>query len=201
VTECHTLIAKKSPPRLPRPSASSRHVARHGGLGDAETHHQKFTMDPRRTPEKVLTGHPYDQNDGLRWKSSGARRASDPVLDIAKALTSRHGASARLSRAGRQSGCRAIAATNARTKSKTVDPKGESTGDEFGCARARRFDGAARSIPTAAQRGFAVRCLGPPRMMRLSRSPSLAGYRQPIKPPTNSHGSSCEEPQLPIAVA
>jgi hypothetical protein len=61
VTECHTLIAKKSPPRLPRPSASSRHVARHGGLGDAETQHQKFTMDPRRTPEKVLTGHPYDQ--------------------------------------------------------------------------------------------------------------------------------------------
>src|SRR5271155_977327 len=33
VSECHGLIAKKSPPRLPRPSASSRHVARHGGLG------------------------------------------------------------------------------------------------------------------------------------------------------------------------
>ena len=61
VTESHGLIAKKNPPRLPRPSASSRHVARHGGLGDAETEHQKFTMDPRRTPEKVLTGHPYDQ--------------------------------------------------------------------------------------------------------------------------------------------
>ena len=33
----------------------------HGGLGNAETEHQKFTMDPRCTPEKVLTGHPYDQ--------------------------------------------------------------------------------------------------------------------------------------------
>src|SRR5208337_3169567 len=61
VTERHGLIAKKSPPRLPRPSASSRHVARYRGLGDAETQHLKFTMDPRRTPEKVLTGHPYDQ--------------------------------------------------------------------------------------------------------------------------------------------
>jgi hypothetical protein len=61
VTERHGLIAKKSPPRLPRPPALSRHVARHGCLGDAETEHQKFTMDPRRTPEKVLTGHPYDQ--------------------------------------------------------------------------------------------------------------------------------------------
>jgi hypothetical protein len=41
--------------------ASCRHVARHGGLGDAETEHQMFTMDPRRTPQKVLAGHPYDQ--------------------------------------------------------------------------------------------------------------------------------------------
>ena len=61
VTERHGLIAKKSPPRLSRPSASCRQVARHGGLGDAETEHQKLTMDPWRTPEKVLTGHPYDQ--------------------------------------------------------------------------------------------------------------------------------------------
>ena len=35
--------------------------ARTGGLGDAETEHQKFTMDPRRTPEKVLTRHLCDQ--------------------------------------------------------------------------------------------------------------------------------------------
>ena len=61
MTERHGLIAKKSPPRLSRPSASCGHVARYGGLGDAETEHQKFTMDPWRTPEKVLTGHPYDQ--------------------------------------------------------------------------------------------------------------------------------------------
>ena len=61
VTERHGLIAKESPPRWSRPSASRGHVARHGGLGDAETEHQKFTMDPRRTPEKVVTGHPYDQ--------------------------------------------------------------------------------------------------------------------------------------------
>ena len=34
------------------------------------------------------------------------------------------------SRAGRWSGCRASLATSARTRSKTADPKGESTGDE-----------------------------------------------------------------------
>ena len=55
--ECSGLIAKKSPPRLSRPSASSGHVARHRCLGDAETEHQKFTMDPRRSPQKVLAGH------------------------------------------------------------------------------------------------------------------------------------------------
>jgi hypothetical protein len=54
----HTgLIAKKSPPQLCWPSACYRQVARHGGLGDAEAEHQKLTMDPWRTPEKVLTGH------------------------------------------------------------------------------------------------------------------------------------------------
>ena len=61
VTERDGLIAKKGPPRLPRPSASSRQVERHGGLGDAETEHQKLTMDPRRTPKEVLAGHLCDQ--------------------------------------------------------------------------------------------------------------------------------------------
>jgi hypothetical protein len=61
VTESHGLIAKKSPPRWSRPSASRGHIARHGSLGDAEIEHRKLAMDPRRTPEKVLTGHLYDQ--------------------------------------------------------------------------------------------------------------------------------------------
>jgi len=30
-------------------------------LGDAEAEYAKLAMDPRRTPEKVLTGHPCDQ--------------------------------------------------------------------------------------------------------------------------------------------
>ena len=101
VTERHGLIAKKSPPRLPRPSALSGHVAQHGGLGDAETQHQKFTMNPRRSPQKVLVGPSVQSVGGLRWKPSGAHHASDRVLDIAKALTSRHGASVRPYRAGR----------------------------------------------------------------------------------------------------
>lgn len=34
---------------------------RHGGLGHAEAEHAKLAMEPRDTPEKVLTGHPCDQ--------------------------------------------------------------------------------------------------------------------------------------------
>ena len=51
-----------------------------------------------------------------------------------------------------------------------VYASGIRTGDEFGSARARQFDGAVRSIPTAAQCGFGVRCagLGP---LRLPTSP------------------------------
>jgi len=52
------------------------------------------------------------------------------------------------------SGFRAIGATSARTRSKAADPKGESTGDEFRCAPARRFDAQRRSIPIAAGCGL-----------------------------------------------
>jgi hypothetical protein len=46
--------------------------------------------------------YPSMQSDGgLHWRPSGAHRASDPGIDIAKAMTNRHGASARPSRAGR----------------------------------------------------------------------------------------------------
>ncbi len=55
------LIAKKGPPRLCWPSAWCRQVTRYGGLGDAEPEHKKFTMDPWRTPEKVLANHPCNQ--------------------------------------------------------------------------------------------------------------------------------------------
>jgi len=46
----------------------------------------------------------------------------------------------------------------------------EAGANEFGNARARRFDGAARSIPTAARYRFVVR-LGRPGPLRLSASP------------------------------
>ena len=100
MTEGHGLIANKSPPRLLRPSASCRHVARHGGLGGAETELQKFTVDPRRTPQKVLAGHPYDQVSDFAGNPRAPAAPTTPC-SIAKALTSRDGASARLSRAGR----------------------------------------------------------------------------------------------------
>ena len=58
-------VAVISPLTLPahddRIGANLRHVTRPGGFGDFETEHQKLAMDPWRTPDKVVTGHPYDQ--------------------------------------------------------------------------------------------------------------------------------------------
>ena len=65
VTESHGLIAKKSPPRLSRPSASCRHVARDGGFGDAEPEHPKFTWirgAPQRKFSRAICA--------IRWRTS-----------------------------------------------------------------------------------------------------------------------------------
>jgi hypothetical protein len=65
VAERTGLIAKKGQPRLCWPSAWCGQVARYGGLGDAETEHEKLAMDPWSTPEKILTGHPREQTADL----------------------------------------------------------------------------------------------------------------------------------------
>ena len=65
-------------------------------------------------------------------------------------------------------------------------------GHEFHCAGARRFDGAGRSIPTAARCGFAVRCARAA-ALRLSASPSRQPTARRSNPPTNSRGLSFEK--------
>jgi len=105
-----------------------------------------------------------------RWTSLrpwGARIASDHVIDISKSLTGRYDASARRFAAGRSSGFRAIAATRTTARSKAGELYAGSTADLFGCAPVRQFDGATRSIPTAAQSGFGVH-FGRPATLRLS---------------------------------
>jgi len=164
------LIAKKGPPRLSRPSAWCRQVARYGGLRDAEIEHEELAVNPWSTPEKILTGHPSDQTADLAGNPWTARLASDHAIDISTSRTSRYGASARRSRAGLSPDFRASPTTSAIARSKTGDQGGGSKGDEFGCAPARRFDGAARSTPTAARYGFWVR-FGRPGLLRLSASP------------------------------
>jgi hypothetical protein len=77
-------------------------VARYGRLRDAETEHQKLAMDPWRTPEKILTGHPCDQMvdlSGNPWTLTWPV-TSDLAIDIPKSWTSHYGASARLFPAG-----------------------------------------------------------------------------------------------------
>jgi hypothetical protein len=70
------LIAKKGPPRLCWPPAWCWQVARYGGLEDAEPEHEKFTMDPWRAPEKVLTGYPRNQMADL---TGDPRTPTSPV--------------------------------------------------------------------------------------------------------------------------
>jgi hypothetical protein len=51
------LIAQKRLPALrPRPP-TLRQVFRDGGLGDLETQHQQFAMDPGRSPGRVFPAH------------------------------------------------------------------------------------------------------------------------------------------------
>jgi hypothetical protein len=66
----------------------------------------------------------------------------------------------------------------------------------FGCAPAQQFDGAARSIRTAARCGFGVR-RERAAALRLSASPYRQAIARRTKPPTNSRGLGFEEPQLP----
>ena len=71
------LIAKKGLPRLRWPSAwCGQRVTRYGGLGDAEPEHEQLAMDPWRTPEKVLTGHPRHQMADL---TGDPRTPTSPV--------------------------------------------------------------------------------------------------------------------------
>jgi hypothetical protein len=83
----HTgLIAKKSPPRMCWPSACYGHVARHGGLGDAETEHEKLTMDPWRAPRESSHGTSGQSDCGPHWKPLGRpprQRPRDRYLEIA----------------------------------------------------------------------------------------------------------------------
>jgi len=106
----------------------------------------------------------------IALRPSDAHFASDHVIDTPKSLTSRFGASARRSRPGRSSGFHAIAATSAIARSKALAQSDASRDDEFGCAPALQFDGAARSIPTAARCGSWVRCFGPLGALRWSAS-------------------------------
>src|ERR1700739_4791957 len=118
-------------------------------LGDAETEHQKFTMDPGRTPQK-FRGPSYDQMSDYAGNPQAPaapappcsyRQSADPPSRRQRKTVSER-TMIRLSRhCGHQR--------------ENKVPKGESTGDEFGCARTRRFDGAALSIPL--QRSEALR--------------------------------------------
>jgi hypothetical protein len=54
-------------------------------LGNGEPEHEKLTVDPRCTPEKVLPAHLSDQIAHLVGDPPDAHLARDPMTDIARA--------------------------------------------------------------------------------------------------------------------
>jgi hypothetical protein len=116
-------------------------------LGDAETEHQKFTVDPWRTPEKVLTGHLCDQMGDFTGnpRAPAAPATRDPYRQSVDRPSRRKSVSGftmiRLSRHWDH---------QRENKIQNRDPIHGSKDDEYGCAPARQLDGAARSIPATA---------------------------------------------------
>ena len=173
------LIAKKGPPRLCWPSACHGHVARDGGLETLKPSirsspwirgapQRKFSRDIRairlRTPLETL-GRPPRQRPRDRYLEI----ANQPLRCQRKTVSGWT-----IIKLSLHSGPIATAI------SKTDDQSDGSTGDEFGCAPAPRFDGGTRSLPTPARCGFGVR-FGRPELLRLSPSLWKAEYRQTIE--------------------
>ena len=137
-------------------------------------------MDPRGTPEKVLTGHPCDQiadligNPGTSTSPAATRSISPNRRPTLTAPTQD------CIRLNDHQCFRANLATSATTKSKTVDQCDGSMGAGFGYAPAQQSDGAARSLPATARCGSGVR-FGRPASLRLAAPAINAGYPQTFK--------------------
>ena len=59
------VVVQKSPPHLGGRFSPTNHVFGHGGLGDFDTELEHFSMDPRRSPERIGRTHLADQLPNL----------------------------------------------------------------------------------------------------------------------------------------
>src|SRR5437667_10099345 len=82
-----SVVTKEGLPGLRRPISPRYHVLRDCRLGDLEAEFQKFTMDVRRTPERVLETHPSDKVAHVLGNSrSTAKRTGLPSPERGEAF-------------------------------------------------------------------------------------------------------------------
>src|SRR6267378_7481976 len=89
-----SVIAEECPPALGRRVSSPDHVLGHAGLSDIDAELEEFSMDPRRSPQRVGNAHLADKLAYLRrysWSAATAPRLPPPVRSEPGAVPFNHG--------------------------------------------------------------------------------------------------------------
>src|SRR6201999_3182742 len=76
------MIAEERPPALGWRVSSFGHVLGHAGLSDIDAELEEFSMDPRRSPQRIGDAHLADKLADLRrysWPATTAPRLPPPV--------------------------------------------------------------------------------------------------------------------------
>src|SRR6202043_3535689 len=88
------MIAKDRPPALGWRVSSLGHVLGHAGLSDIDAELKEFSMDPRRSPQRIGNAHLADKLAYLRrysWSATTAPRLPPPVRSEPGAVPFNHG--------------------------------------------------------------------------------------------------------------
>src|SRR6266849_10432997 len=88
------MIAKERSPALGWRVSSLGHVLGHAGLSDINAELEEFSMDPRRSPQRIGNAHLADKRAYLRrysWSASTAPRLPPPVRSEPGAVPFNHG--------------------------------------------------------------------------------------------------------------
>src|ERR1700694_5467154 len=88
------MIAKERPPALGWRVSSLGHVLGRAGLSDIDAELEEFSMDPRRSPQRIGNAHLADKLAYLRrysWSATTAPRLPPPVRSDPGAVPFNHG--------------------------------------------------------------------------------------------------------------
>src|SRR6202007_2846808 len=88
------MIAKERPPALGWRISSPGRVLGHAGLSDIDAELEEFSMDPRRSPQRIGNAHLADKLACLRrysWSATTAPRLPPPVRSEPDAVPFNHG--------------------------------------------------------------------------------------------------------------